>query len=311
MIPVSMIIWAIWLFATADAEKVVGIIPASGDTQLHSSKLFLCKVKGGEAEMKWLYPNGMEIDDGEDKRFVVETVDETTITLLINSAETHDNGIYTCVSAFEDRTEKRATVEINVVSPPTARISEESVNATAGSASSITCVVEGHPHPHINWTRNGRPIKAKPGRFGFNSDQSVLTIYAVEKTDEGQYTCITTNKINSSSANVTLHVSVKPEVQLERSKERDPRKVLQSHVMPQETPFPQCTGSGRATNWSLIAALKSPSSPSRPLSPCRKWSPRMGASTPASPLARSGRTDEMSLCRVRLCLNSIIPPYTP
>ncbi|KAK6469731.1 neural cell adhesion molecule 1-B-like [Huso huso] len=224
MTSVSMFIWAMWLVAAADAKKEVEIIPASGDTQLHSSKLFLCKVKGGEAEMKWLYPNGMEIEDGEDKRFTVETIDETTITLLINSAEKHDNGIYTCVSTFEDGTAKRVTVNINVVPPPTARISEESVNATAGSTSSITCVVEGDPQPHINWTRNGRPIKAKHGRFGFNSDQSVLTIYAVEKTDEGQYTCIATNKINSSSANVTLHVSVKPEVQLERSKEARPQE---------------------------------------------------------------------------------------
>ncbi|MGH0172489.1 UNVERIFIED_CONTAM: hypothetical protein FKN15_063472 [Acipenser sinensis] len=72
-------------------------------------------VKGGEAELKWLYPNGMEIEDGEDKRFTVDTIDETSITLLINSAEKHDNGIYTCVSTFEDGTEKRVTVKINVV----------------------------------------------------------------------------------------------------------------------------------------------------------------------------------------------------
>ncbi|XP_058866996.1 neural cell adhesion molecule 1-like isoform X2 [Acipenser ruthenus] len=224
MTSVSMFIWAMWLVAAADAKKEVEIIPASGDTQLHSIKLFLCKVKGGEADMKWLDPNGTEIEDGEDQRFTVEKIDETTSTLLINRAEKNDNGIYTCVSTFEDGTAERVTVNIKVVPPPTARISEDSVNATAGSTSSITCVVEGDPQPHINWTRNGRPIKAKPGRFGFNSDQSVLTIYAVEKTDEGQYTCIATNKINSSSANVTLHVSVKPEVQLERSKEARPQE---------------------------------------------------------------------------------------
>ncbi|XP_041081644.1 neural cell adhesion molecule 1-like [Polyodon spathula] len=174
--------------------------------------------------MKWFSPEGTEIENEGDERFQVETIDETTKKLMINNAETSDNGVYKCVATFEDWTEKSATVTVNVLPPPIAWISEDSVNVTAGSASriSITCVVEGHPRPHVNWTRNGRPINAKPGRLGFNSDQSVLTIYAVEKADEGQYTCIATNKINSSSDNVTLHVSVKPEVQLERSTEARP-----------------------------------------------------------------------------------------
>ncbi|XP_058865325.1 neural cell adhesion molecule 1-like [Acipenser ruthenus] len=187
-------------------QKPTFLNPKTYHEFLEGSDAFVpCDVTGIPQPLVTWKRKGQDVMRTEDGRFLL-----TAQGLQIRGVRGSDQGLYRCEGRIVDRGEVHS-LDISVVvnAPPTARIREGEVNAMAGSGVnvSLTCLANGHPHPYINWTRNGGPVVAEPGRFGFNSDQSVLTIYAVEKTDEGQYTCIATNKINSSSANVTLHVS--------------------------------------------------------------------------------------------------------
>ncbi|XP_041091176.1 neural cell adhesion molecule 1-A-like [Polyodon spathula] len=187
-------------------QKPTFLNPKTYHEFLEGSEAFVpCDVTGIPQPLVTWKHKGRDVMHTEDGRFLL-----TAQGLLIQGVRGSDQGLYRCEGRIVDRGEVQSldiSVVVNV--PPTVRIREGKVNVTAGSGVnvSLACLVNGHPHPYISWIRDGGPVVAEPGRFGFNSDQSVLTIYAVEKADEGQYTCTATNKINSSRDDVTLHVT--------------------------------------------------------------------------------------------------------
>lgn len=71
-----------------------------------------------------------------------------------------------------------------------------------GSVVSIICTASGTPDPDVQWIRNG--IKITEGK-----KESSLTFNSINRTDDGQYTCKTTNLAGNDEKQVILVVNCK------------------------------------------------------------------------------------------------------
>ena len=79
-----------------------------------------------------------------------------------------------------------------------------------GSRVTLKCHVEGKPTVVFSWMRNKNAIKSKDKRSRFeivlSSEFSYLTLFRVNKEDNGIYTCVARNRLGTVSANTTLTV---------------------------------------------------------------------------------------------------------
>ncbi len=72
----------------------------------------------------------------------------------------------------------------------------------AKSRAELKCRTAGAPRPSVQWFAKG--VGREAARAG--DDQYVLAIEAVDKRDEGNYTCYVENEYGSDSVTYALHV---------------------------------------------------------------------------------------------------------
>ncbi|KAG2471135.1 NCAM1 protein, partial [Polypterus senegalus] len=61
---------------------------------------------------------------------------------------------------------------------------------------------------------NEKPLMMDTSKYSFNSDKSELNIRGIEKSDEGNYTCVAVNTLGEASDKTWLNISVMPKVML-------------------------------------------------------------------------------------------------
>ncbi|XP_064424804.1 neural cell adhesion molecule 1a isoform X1 [Latimeria chalumnae] len=154
---------------------------------------------------------GRDITLKKDDRFVVLTNNY----LRIRGIKKTDEGVYRCEGRIMARGEidfKDIHVVVNV--PPSIRVREMEVNATADLNQSVTltCNAEGYPEPEITWTKNLIPIKANGTKYRFSEDGSKLTILEIIQSDGGEYSCTAENKAGKEEKELSIKVFVKPKV---------------------------------------------------------------------------------------------------
>ncbi|CAF0971766.1 unnamed protein product [Rotaria sordida] len=92
-----------------------------------------------------------------------------------------------------------------------------STSVIEGTVAQFTCQVEGNPKPKVAWLKDNKPLMSGT-RFTTYFDQttktSVLRINDVCKDDQGYYTCIVDNPLNSDRSTATLQVV--PEVKIDQ-----------------------------------------------------------------------------------------------
>ncbi|CAF4610426.1 unnamed protein product, partial [Rotaria sp. Silwood1] len=92
-----------------------------------------------------------------------------------------------------------------------------STSVVEGTVAQFTCQVEGNPKPKIAWLKDNKPLMSGT-RFTTYFDQTtktaVLRITDVCKEDQGYYTCIVDNPLNSDRSTATLQVV--PEVKVDQ-----------------------------------------------------------------------------------------------
>ncbi|XP_072548252.1 neural cell adhesion molecule 1b isoform X3 [Salminus brasiliensis] len=137
--------------------------------------------------------------------------------LQIRGIKKTDEGVYTCEGRIMARGEidfRAIRVVVNVL--PTIRVRQAEVNATAdvGLSAMLACDGDGFPEPTVTWTRSLRSdvLLESGDKYSFNEDGSEMTIMNVKKLDEGDYTCIATNKAGKTEEEVSLRVFVKPRI---------------------------------------------------------------------------------------------------
>ncbi|XP_041924883.1 neural cell adhesion molecule 1b isoform X3 [Alosa sapidissima] len=153
---------------------------------------------------------GTKIQMEKDVRFKVLTNNH----LQIRGIKKTDEGTYTCEARIMARGEidlRPIRVVVNVL--PTIRIRHVEVNTTgeAGHSAMLACDADGFPEPIVTWTRSSVLLE-EGEKYSFTDDGSEMTIREVRKLDEGEYTCIASNKAGQSEQELSLRVFVKPKI---------------------------------------------------------------------------------------------------
>uniref|UniRef100_A0AAY4EX96 Ig-like domain-containing protein n=1 Tax=Denticeps clupeoides TaxID=299321 RepID=A0AAY4EX96_9TELE len=91
------------------------------------------------------------------------------------------------------------------------------VAVTAGETARLTVTIYAFPKPEVVWFHNGQIIHSSSVyRFVEEHDEYTLIISNVTKANEGEYSCIASNKFGQSVCTSVLKVSVSDLTQAER-----------------------------------------------------------------------------------------------
>ncbi|KAI6654056.1 Down syndrome cell adhesion molecule [Oopsacas minuta] len=130
--------------------------------------------------------------------------DDTILNLDVNGYVTIsvisylDEGTYTCL-AVTQTVSSDATFFLTVYSEPVIAIPPTDKGVGIGQDVSFSCIVAGTPTPSITWIHNTHTIIQAP-------IPSTLRLSNVHSSDQGIYTCMATNLINSINATAILTI---------------------------------------------------------------------------------------------------------
>nr|XP_055052248.1 neural cell adhesion molecule 1b isoform X6 [Misgurnus anguillicaudatus] len=189
--------------------------------------------------------------------------------LQIRGIRKTDEGLYTCEGRIKARGEvdfRIIKVVVNVL--PTIRIRQSETNATAdiGPPTVLACDADGFPEPMVTWKRNNILLESGD-KYSFNEDGSEMTVLDVTKLDEGDYTCIATNKAGESEQELSLKVFVQPKITFLESQtttEMDEKVTLTCEATGDPTPTitwsfgPRLFTEGEQASWTRPEKHKGP-----------------------------------------------------
>ncbi|XP_069001936.1 neural cell adhesion molecule 1a isoform X12 [Embiotoca jacksoni] len=166
-------------------------------------------VSSPPASIIWKY-KGSKIQAATDVRFKILKNGH----LQIRGIKKTDEGMYVCEARVMARGEidfRTMKVIVNVLPTIRARLSEVNATADIGSFALLACDADGFPEPTVTWTHNNAVLETGD-KYSLNEDGSELVIKDVKKVDEGDYTCIASNKAGEKSEEVSLNVFVQPKI---------------------------------------------------------------------------------------------------
>ncbi|KAM9594340.1 hemicentin-2 isoform 4-T4 [Morphnus guianensis] len=134
-------------------------------------------------------------------------------TFHIESTKVADAGLYTCLAASPAGEDSRS-FHVSIQAPLSiASVGETaSITAVAGGQLILECPEDAVPPPHIEWHREGSPLR-EDARRQVLAEGRFLQIQAVGPADGGEYSCRATNALGDTSLRVQVEVHVAPEIQ--------------------------------------------------------------------------------------------------
>ncbi|VDN03059.1 unnamed protein product [Thelazia callipaeda] len=122
-----------------------------------------------------------------------------------------DAGRYAC-RAWNDAGEATAYMDVVVLVP--ARINEpafRTIESVLNQTVSMECKATGIPAPNNVWSFDGRTIFPSD-KIQILNNGTVLLLQEVQVSQEGRYSCISTNKVGKAEADIFLHVTAPPRI---------------------------------------------------------------------------------------------------
>ncbi|CAJ0944218.1 unnamed protein product [Ranitomeya imitator] len=132
--------------------------------------------------------------------------------LRIERVKVEDAGIYVCVASSTAGRDTRATwvrlkVPPSVIGPDEPR----SLSVSIGGQLVLECRVEGDPLPSIQWFRGEAPLQMDR-RVQILSKGRYIQIHSLQASDSGEYTCIASNPIGSTSLKFIVEIHIAPSI---------------------------------------------------------------------------------------------------
>lgn len=152
---------------------------------------------------KWIQDKTNK-DLSKEDRF---SVNPTNGLLIMNRVEYNDNGNYTC-EAKNDAATVEQKVKINVLVSPKIDRPQRQLNVTAevGSQATMVCLARGRPPPRVTFrklsmkeafsynTNNDKYLLLQAFNEDDGYNNATLTIFNLNRTDDGLYQCIASNE---------------------------------------------------------------------------------------------------------------------
>ncbi|KAL7736494.1 hypothetical protein ACLKA6_019693 [Drosophila palustris] len=154
-------------------------------------------------------------DDDDNTDATQATVGEHTSLLLVNKAQAHHAGNYSCrASNHVGVAQRHAMLIVNV--PPRWILEPTDKAFAQGSDAKVECKADGFPKPQVTWKK---AVGDTPGEYkdlkksdNIRVEEGTLHIDNIQKTNEGYYLCEAINGIGSGlSAVIMVSVQAPPE----------------------------------------------------------------------------------------------------
>uniref|UniRef100_A0A8C6U7Z3 Obscurin, cytoskeletal calmodulin and titin-interacting RhoGEF b n=1 Tax=Neogobius melanostomus TaxID=47308 RepID=A0A8C6U7Z3_9GOBI len=185
--------------------------PTSARVGLGGDVVFHCRVAAHpEANFDW-EKDGRYL--GESNRIKVVSENDLS-TLKIQSVRNLDSGTYTC-RAQNSVGRAHASAALVVDTQDSQRTSTTITDK--GKHAKLSCLVTGHPKPHIIWRKDGSNM-SEGRRHVIYEDQAenfILKILYCKQSDNGLYTCNATNMAGQTYSAVLVTVK-EPKVPFKR-----------------------------------------------------------------------------------------------
>ncbi|XP_025420023.1 fasciclin-2-like isoform X1 [Sipha flava] len=169
-----------------------------------------------EPKVTWIQmPEQRDLSEGTERY----SVNKVTGVLNLNKISRTDNGQFKCVASNAAGLIERMVKVIVLIKPQVLDVTNVSV--PIDNVAKITCTANGNPLPSIMFRRVGTNVVIKSGindyRISVEHDTArdqataTLVIKHLNRTDDGLYTCIASNKGGEASKNGHLTVEFPPE----------------------------------------------------------------------------------------------------
>ncbi|CAB3251608.1 unnamed protein product [Arctia plantaginis] len=160
-----------------------------------------CRIVRGTPEptMQWYF------QQRKAKKF--REIKDDTEALLIKNVGLDDEGTYKC-NASNIVGSQSYTMDLVVEYPPSIKDDGiKMIKALNGDAVTLACSVDGVPTPTVKWVRNGMTLHTSKD-IVITSDHSLKI--RTKLSDDGLYTCVAENYMDSSSKSIIVNVFEKP-----------------------------------------------------------------------------------------------------
>lgn len=127
-------------------------------------------------------------------------------TLEIPKSKRRDNGVYNCVFKINDQ---EFSINVHMNMAPWIESMEKSRNLVQGDKLHLECNVVSHPLASVLWKKDNETFKNTVVNRVFMNGNRTLIIYDLQFSDRGDYTCVATNSVNSTSMTVLVRVKDK------------------------------------------------------------------------------------------------------
>nr|CAD7197525.1 unnamed protein product [Timema douglasi] len=164
-----------------------------------------CEVKAvPPAEVSWFKNNEPVLSP----RHEVSMMDNRAKLRFV--ANFSDNGRYKCVAVNEVGSDFREVFLSVIVSPSIYPPDDEFVKANVSQELMLNCHVSGYPFPKVKWEKNGVPVHNDSNLSV--TEESILTIKAVQPDSAGVYICDVENKAGITQKSFYIIVHTPPKI---------------------------------------------------------------------------------------------------
>ncbi|KAK8785228.1 hypothetical protein V5799_008411 [Amblyomma americanum] len=180
---------------------------ALGDDAIASCFVPKAHWHGERLRIIWTKQSGEDLSANRRVSFLRPS--ESSITLGIRDIRREDIGNYTCV-ASADAASASVTVPLTVSGLPKLREFAFPPEVTLGEEILVSCVVKkGSPGPHhVTWLKDGIELEKtdRVSVFAQFKSSAALRIASLRAEDVGNYTCVASNPVGTSSFTASLVV---------------------------------------------------------------------------------------------------------